>query len=190
MRISLKPSLRVWWSQVDRFDRLGSRRAACHGERADLPRRDPVRRVRLRHDLDARGLQLFSKSYRPRSRRQRGLIEQPHPLDELRRIGHERWPDLLPIWSFERREGLTAPGIQYREPCPYVVGGCLADPGGEGGEGPHRRHRNPERLTERLRRRDPDPKPGERPWSDANADRVDDLPAAESLHHRLDLDEQ
>jgi hypothetical protein len=61
-RISVKPKLRVRWSQVGRLNRLGPNGGPDLGEPANVPRPDPVRRIRFRNDLDARGLQFTAKA--------------------------------------------------------------------------------------------------------------------------------
>src|SRR6266545_6905091 len=190
MRISFKPKLRVGWSQVDRFDRLGPCRAPALGEQADVPGRDPVRSIRVRQDLGTRSLQLTPKSYRPRSGRQRPPVQRLHASRELVRGRYRRLPDLLATGPVQRRERLAAASVQNRQrggvagPCPAL------DPARERREGSHRHDRLGQRLGQRPRGRNADPQAGERARADAHRDRVDSAPppgALRSEEHTSEL---
>jgi hypothetical protein len=154
-----------------------------------VARRDLVDGIGVVRDADAAGsFQLVTKAYRPGTADRRGRGHLGKPLRERLRPHHRGLPDPRAIGVVESDENLAAVAVENREALTARAG--RADPGAERVEGRDAAPLQAEAEDQAFRRRDPDPKPGERAGPEPDRDQVDRLPASGRVGTALDLGEE
>jgi hypothetical protein len=159
-----------------------------------VSRGDPVDGIRIVGNLGAAARQLIPKSYRPRSRGQRGRRQRRDPLRERLGSGHERLPESLAGGRVEGGEGLAAAGVEHGK---AIALGLGARGGGALGKGATQRIERADAARrqagaggEAARGGDADADADEGARPEPDRDPVDRAPATGRGDGPLDLGEQ
>jgi len=176
------------------------RRAGAHlgGQPADLPRREPVRRIVVSRDDEALGLDLAPESYCALAGGNRAFEVAAERRDDPVGSGHHRFAGPGP--AVDGGEDLAAAGVDDRDDDRAVLGRIRQvellrarelDAARERLEARDADDRQPVALRERARRRDPDAQPREAAGADPDADALDVVPrrarvAERPLEQRLE----
>jgi hypothetical protein len=133
-------------------------------------------------------LELISKSYRPRSGRQRGLGQLREPLAELGGGADPGAPAALARRCVVGGERLAPAGVENRKPAAATGGG--RQPVGQRVERADAGQRQAGGGAERPGAGDADPQAGEGTGTEPDRDAVDRVPAPRGIGRTLDLLEQ
>ena len=179
--VSLNPPLRVGPSQILRGDtgrKLGPARIHLRRQQADLPRRQPIRRIAVSGDHAADGLDLGPESYCAVAGRQSALEPPSERLGGGAREGARPARRPPPPRSSDGEDLATACVDERRFAAASAASGRSPRPAASAAVESTPATGIPRACEERPRRADRDPQAGERPGTAPDCDRRDPLPAA------------